>query len=391
MTWKLDTLAIHAGQPNDPLTGAVSFPIYQTSTFAQDEPGHSRGFDYARTDHPTRRALEENIAALEHAKHGLAFASGMAAINGVIATLEAGDHVVASKDLYGGAWRLFARLWSKFGVAFSFVDATDPDSVHRAIRDETKLLWLETPSNPLLNVCDLRACTAIARGAGVTTVADNTFATPVLQRPLDHGADVVVHSTTKYVNGHSDVVGGAVITSDSAIYERIKFFQNAIGAIPGPQDCFLTLRGTKTLTLRIARHCANAERLAHHLESHPLVRHVYYPGLASHPGHAVARRQMSAFGAIVSFEIDGDAEAVRRFARATRLWTLAESLGGPKSLFCHPATMTHASMDDDARRAAGIGPSLVRLSVGLEDPDDLIDDLDDALEAARVERARRSA
>lgn len=359
MSYRFDTLAIHAGQPNDDATGAVNVPIYQTSTYAQLEPGVHRGFGYSRTEHPTRRALEENLAALEGARYGLAFASGMAAIHNVLSLLHAGDHVVTTQDLYGGAWRIFVRFFSKFGVEFSFVDTTDPAAIERAIRPHTKLLWLETPSNPLLKITDIAKCAAIARTHGVKTVVDNTFATPVLQQPIAFGADIVVHSTTKYINGHSDCLGGCAITNDESIYNELKFFQNAVGAVPGPNDCYLILRGIKTLSLRVERQCQNAVAVADFLKGCDAVTRVYYPG----------------FGAVVSFETD-DALA---FAQSVKLWTLAESLGSVKSLFCHPATMTHASMDEDARKRAGIGEGLIRLSVGLEDVRDLIEDLEQAL------------
>jgi cystathionine beta-lyase/cystathionine gamma-synthase len=379
MSYRFDTLAIHAGQPDDEATGAVAFPIYQTSTFRQTEPGINKGFCYARTDHPTRRALEENLATLEGARYGVAFASGMAAIHGVLSLLKAGDHVVSTQDLYGGAWRIFTKFFAKFGVEFTFVDASDHANVAAAIRPETKLLWLETPSNPLLKIIDIATCAAIARRAGVRTVVDNTFATPLLQHPLALGADIVLHSTTKYINGHSDVLGGVVITNDEALAAELKFFQNAIGAVPGPQDCYLILRGTKTLGLRVQRHCDNAEIVAKWLRDQPAVTRVYWPGFADHEGHAVARRQMERFGAIISFDLDANVEATRAFTRKLSLWTLAESLGSVKSLFCHPATMTHASVEAEVRRRVGIGDGLIRLSVGLEDVRDLIDDLDRAL------------
>jgi cystathionine gamma-lyase len=387
MAYRFDTRAIHAGQPDDAATGAVTTPIYQTSTFRQTEPGVNNGFCYARTGHPTRTALEENLAALEGARHGLAFASGMAAIHAVLSLLRAGDHVVSTQDLYGGAWRIFTKVFARFGVEFTFVDATFPENIAAAIRPNTKLLWLETPSNPLLHVTDIVRCAAIARARRITTVVDNTFATPVLQQPLALGADLVVHSTTKYINGHSDVLGGAVLTNDDALYDEIKFLQNAIGAVPGPQDCFLILRGVKTLGLRMERHCSNAELVARWLIAHDRVRRVYYPGLVDQPSHAVARRQMTRFGAVVSFELDASLEETRSFTRRLHLWTLAESLGSVKSLFCHPATMTHASVEPEVRRNVGIGDSLIRLSVGLEDVRDLIDDLEQGLaRTARVER-----
>jgi cystathionine gamma-lyase len=372
MSYRFDTLAIHAGQPNDEATGAVTVPIYQTSTYQQLEPGVSRGYDYSRTDHPTRHALEQNLAALEGARFGLAFASGMAAIHNVLSLLRAGDHVVSTQDLYGGAWRIFVKFFAKFGVEFSFVDTGDLAAVQRAIRPQTKLLWLETPSNPLLKLTNIAACAAIARRHGIRTAVDNTFATPVLQNPIALGADIVVHSTTKYINGHSDCLGGAVITNDESLYTDLKFFQNAIGSVPGPHDCFLILRGIKTLSLRMERHCTNARKIVDYLQRHERVARVYYPG----------------FGAIVSFELDGEAGEAIEFARDLHLWTLAESLGSVKSLFCHPATMTHASMDADVRKSVGIGDGLIRLSVGLEDVLDLIDDLEQALAARSVACAR---
>jgi cystathionine beta-lyase/cystathionine gamma-synthase len=374
MSYRFDTLAIHAGQPDDDSTGAVTTPIYQTSTYRQVEPGITRGYGYSRTDHPTRRALEDNIAALEGAKHGLAFASGMAAIHGVLSILRAGDHVVSTRDLYGGAWRIFTKFFGKFGIHFSFIDPTDLRAVECAIAPETRLLWLETPSNPLLKVTDIAACTAIARRAGILTAVDSTFATPLLQQPIALGADIVVHSTTKYLNGHSDCIGGAVVTNDQALHTELKFFQNAIGAVPGPQDCFLILRGIKTLGLRVARHCDNAEQIAAWLRRHERVSQVFFPDT-----DAVAARQMARPGGIVSFELDAGLDATRDFAQRLELWTLAESLGSVRSLFCHPATMTHASMEADVRRKVGIGDGLIRLSVGLEDVRDLIEDLDQAL------------
>jgi cystathionine gamma-lyase len=371
--YRFDTLAIHAGQPNDEATGAVTVPIYQTSTFGQLEPGVHRGFGYARTEHPTRRALEECLASLEGARYGLAFASGMAAIHNVLSLLRSADHVVSTQDLYGGAWRIFTKYFAKFGIDFTFVDTSDLAAVETAIRPETKLLWLETPSNPLLKVTDIAACSAIARRAGIRTVVDNTFATPVLQQPIALGADIVLHSTTKYINGHSDALGGAVITDDEGLFNDLKFFQNAIGAVPGPQDCFLILRGVKTLGLRMARHCQNASEVLAYLRAQEQIARMHYPG----------------FGAIVSFELDADVAETIAFTKRLRLWTLAESLGSVKSLFCHPPTMTHASVEPEVRRKVGIADGLIRLSVGLEDVRDLIDDLDQAL--AEVVLPRRVA
>ncbi len=371
--YRFDTLAIHAGQPNDAATGAVTVPIYQTSTFGQLEPGVHRGFGYARTEHPTRRALEECLASLEGARYGLAFASGMAAIHNVLSLLRSGDHVVSTQDLYGGAWRIFTKYFAKFGIDFTFVDTIDLAAVEAAIRPETRLLWLETPSNPLLKVTDVAACSAIARRAGIRTVVDNTFATPVLQQPIALGADIVLHSTTKYINGHSDALGGAVITDDEGLFNDLKFLQNAIGAVPGPQDCFLILRGVKTLGLRIARHCQNAAGVVEYLRAQEQIARIHYPG----------------FGAIVSFELDADVAETIAFTKRLRLWTLAESLGSVKSLFCHPPTMTHASVEPEVRRKVGIADGLIRLSIGLEDVRDLIDDLDQAL--AEVAAPRRVA
>jgi cystathionine beta-lyase/cystathionine gamma-synthase len=373
------TDSIHAGQPNDPTTGAVSFPIYQTSTFEQNAPGVTKGYSYARTEHPTRQALERSIAALEGARHGVCLASGLAAVNTVLNLLSAGDHVVTCRDLYGGSYRLFTKVYQKFGVAFSFIDATDPAAIAAALRPNTKLLWLESPSNPLLLVTDLAAAAAVARKHGVLTVVDNTFATPYLQRPLALGADLVVHSTTKYLNGHSDVIGGAIVTNDDKLAEQLHFFQNAVGAIPGPQDCFLTLRGIKTLSLRMERHCANARRVAEFLRRHPKIEKVYFPGLAEHPGHAIARQQMKDFGGMVSCVLRTDEAGARRFAADLEIFTLAESLGTVKSLVAHPPSMTHASVEPEVRRQNGIPDGLIRLSIGCEDAEDLIRDLEQAL------------
>jgi len=374
--YHFDTRAIHAGHRDDE-TGAVCTPIYQTSTYRQIEPGVHRGYGYSRTEHPTRRALEENLASLEGARFGLAFATGMSAIHNVLSILRYGDHVVSTQDLYGGAWRIFTKYFAKFGVDFTFVDATDTASIEAAIRPSTKLLWLETPSNPLLKVTDIARCAAIARRHGIRTVVDNTFATPVLQQPISLGADIVIHSTTKYINGHSDALGGAVITDDETLWNDLKFFQNAVGAVPGPQDCFLILRGAKTLSLRVERHCTNAETVVAALRRHGRVKRVFYPD-----SDCVARRQMTRFGSVVSFELDGDIEAARAFSKRLKLWALAESLGSVRSLFCHPPTMTHASVEPEVRRQVGINDGLIRLSVGLEDVRDLIDDLDQALAVA---------
>lgn len=391
MSYRFDTLAIHAGQPNDALTGAVVTPIYQTTTYAQNELGGQPDWCYSRTGNPGRAALEASLAALEGARHGLAFASGLAAVNALLQTLSAGDHVVASQDLYGGCYRIFTKIFARFGVKFSLIDTTDVRNVARAITGATKLLWLETPSNPLLRLTDIEACCALARKRGVRSVVDNTFATPLHQQPLALGADIVLHSTTKYIGGHCDVLGGALITSDDDLHADLKFVQNATGAVPGPQDCFLLLRGIKTLSLRVERHAANAQRLAEHLAAHPDVTRVIYPGLPSHPQHDLAKRQATGFGAIVSVEFEGGVERIRSLVGRLRLWPLAESLGGVKSLLCHPATMTHAAVEPAERQRLGIGDGLVRLSVGIEDVRDLIEDLDAALERSAAGAGRGEA
>lgn len=382
--YEFATRAIHAGQPDDEGTGSVTTPIHQTSTYGQESPGVNKGYCYSRTGNPTRSALEANLAALEEAQYGLAFASGLAAINNVLNILRSGDHVVACRDLYGGSYRIFTKLYAKLGIDFTFVDPSRLEDIEAAFTDKTRLLWLETPSNPLLQIVDLAAAAALARRRGILTVVDNTFATPYLQRPLGLGADIVVHSTTKYLAGHNDVIGGAIVTDDAALHEELKFFQNAVGAVPGPQDCFLVLRGVKTLALRMERHCENAGRIADQLAKHAGVSRVYYPGLKSHQGHDIAARQMSGFGGIVSFELAGDGEAAVRFVSGVKLWTLAESLGSVKSLVCHPATMTHASVEPEVRKERGVLDSLVRLSVGIEDVRDLSKDLDQALAKALV-------
>jgi cystathionine gamma-lyase len=383
MDYEFATRAIHAGQPTDEQTGAVTFPIYQTSTYGQEMPGVNKGYVYARTGNPTRTALEECIASLEDAKSGFVFSSGMAAINNILNLLSSGDHVVTCQDLYGGAYRIFTKLYSKFGVKFTFVDATDLSAIEKAFTPQTKMLWLETPSNPLLRIIDLAAAAKLGKKRGAIVVADNTFASPYLQSPLKLGVDIVMHSTTKYINGHSDVLGGACVTNDPALAEQLKFYQNAVGAVPAPMDCFLNLRGIKTLPVRMDRHCENTRKIADFLKDHPKVARIYYPGLPSHPGHEIAKRQMRDFGAMVSFDIKADLEETRKFTSYVELWTLAESLGGVKSLLCHPPTMTHAAVDPAMRRQVGIGDSLIRLSIGLEDARDLIKDLDQALSKVR--------
>ncbi|MHC4606725.1 MAG: cystathionine gamma-synthase [Planctomycetota bacterium] len=382
--YAFDTLAIHAGQPNDERIGAVSFPIYQTSTFWQVEPGVSRGFQYGRTENPTRRALQECIAALEGGRFGIAFASGMSAVNTCLNLLKPGDHIVTCRELYGGSYRIFTKLYQRFGVKFSFVDATKLEEIEKAVRFDTRLLWLETPSNPLLRVVDLAAAARIVKGRGIKVVVDNTFASPYLQRPLDLGVDVVLHSTTKYLNGHADVIGGALVVNDEQLNEDLCFYQNTVGAVPAPQDCFLTLRGIKTLGVRMERHCANARRIVQFLKEHPKVERVYYPGLPDHPGNEIAKRQMRDFGAMVSFELKAGVGEAKKFAVRTKLFTLAESLGAVKSLLCHPPTMTHASVEPEVRRQQGIPDGLIRLSVGIEDVRDLVHDLEQALEKVEI-------
>jgi cystathionine gamma-lyase len=377
------TRAIHAGVEPDPATGAIMTPVYLTSTYAQSAPGQHKGYEYSRSDHPTRAALEHNLAALEGVEYGLAFASGLAAESAVLHLLQSGDHVAATRDLYGGTYRLFERVWAKYGVEFSYADGEDIDALRRAFRPNTKLLWIETPSNPLLSIVDLRAACELAHAHGALAVVDNTFATPYLQQPFEFGADIVVHSTTKYLGGHSDVVGGALCVRERALYEQLKFYQNAVGAVPGPLDCFLVLRGIKTLALRMRQHCENARRIAEYLAQHPEVKQVRYPGLPTHPGHALARQQMRDFGGIVTMELHGGAARAMRFLSSTRLFTLAESLGGVESLMCHPATMTHASIPPEERARIGITDALVRLSVGVEDGEDLLEDLAQAIEKSR--------
>lgn len=374
-----ETLAIHAGQPHDPATGAVMTPIYQTSTYVQDAVGAHKGYEYARTGNPTRTALERCLAALENAAHGLCFSSGMAAIDTLLRLIKPGQHVLAGNDVYGGTYRLFTRVLRDYGLQFDFVDTSDLDKIRAAIKPNTRLIWVETPTNPLLKIADLAAIAEIAHRAGAQLAVDNTFASPYLQQPIGLGADFVIHSTTKYLGGHSDVVGGAILTNDEAAYEQLKFLQNAIGAVPGPMDCFLTLRGLKTLPLRMERHSANAQQIAHFLADHPGVKKVLYPGLTDHPGYAVARRQMRLPGGMISFLPVGDAANARRIVEKTRLFALAESLGGVESLIELPAPMTHASV---AGSPLEVDPTLIRLSVGIENVNDLIEDLQQALAVA---------
>ncbi|HXT35543.1 MAG TPA: cystathionine gamma-synthase [Chloroflexota bacterium] len=374
------TRAIHVGQPPDPATGAVITPIYQTSTFAQEAPGKHKGYEYSRSGNPTRAALEECLASLEGGRHGLAFASGLGAETTILHTLRSGDHVVAMDDLYGGTFRLFERVFRPLGITFSYVDARDQAALQSALTPATRLVWLESPTNPLLKVVDIKAVAALAHQAGAKVVVDNTFLSPYLQQPLVLGADVVVHSATKYLGGHSDVVGGAIILQDDELAAQLRFLQNATGPVPGPMDCFLILRGIKTLAVRMEAHERNAGLVARMLAEHPSVERVYYPGLPTHPDHEVASRQQRGFGGMVTFVVGSSLERATAVLRRLRLFTLAESLGGVESLAEHPASMTHASIPPDRRAELGVSEGLIRLSVGIEDGDDLLADLRQALE-----------
>jgi len=379
---RIETLVIHGGQHPEPITGAVMPPISQSSTYVQKSPGEHTGFEYSRTHNPTRYALERAMAAVEGGTYGLAFASGCAATMTVIQMLNAGDHVIAGDDIYGGTFRQFDKVMSRRGQVFSFVDPTDPAHVAAAIRPETKLCWLETPTNPMLKLGDIQAIADICHRQGVLLAVDNTFMSPVLQQPLSLGADLVVHSTTKYIGGHSDVVGGVVVTENQDIHDQLAFLQNSCGAVPGPQDCYYTLRGLKTLALRMERHEQNATRVADFLVAHKKVSKVIYPGLTSHPQHALAKRQMKGFGGMLSFYLDGDLGMASRFLSALRVFTLAESLGGVESLIEHPAIMTHASVPKENRDKLGIHDGFIRVSVGVEHIDDLLGDLTQALDKA---------
>jgi cystathionine gamma-synthase len=372
--YHFDTLAIHAGQEPDPTTGAIMTPIYQTSTYVQSAPAEHKGYEYSRTDNPTRAALENLVAAIEGGRYGLAFASGMAAIDTLLRRFNPGDHILVGSDVYGGTYRLFERVYARYGLRFSWVDLADLDAVRAAFTPQTRLLWLETPTNPLMSIADIAALAELAP-EGVLVGVDNTFASPALQQPLRLGAHVVMHSSTKYLGGHSDVVGGALATNDESLYHELKFLQNAVGAVPAPMDCFLTLRGIKTLHVRMERHSANARLIAAFLADHPAVKTVLYPGLESHPGHETAKRQMRGFGGMISIILDSP-DAARRMVSRTKLFALAESLGGVESLIEHPYSMTHAST---AASPIAVPPALVRLSVGIEHVDDLIEDLRQAL------------
>jgi cystathionine beta-lyase/cystathionine gamma-synthase len=380
----LDTLCIHAGQEPDKASGAVMTPIVLATTFAQDGPGVHKGYDYSRAGNPTRDALEGCLAALEGAKHAVAFGSGCAATTAVLMTLKSGDHVLSGDDLYGGTFRIFDKVMKPFGLDATFIDMSDPAKVAAAIRPNTKLLWLETPSNPMLKIFDIARISEVAKKAGIPVLVDNTFATPMLQRPLDLGADLVLHSATKYLNGHSDVIAGAVITRDEAMAERLHFLQKAVGGVPSPFDCYMLLRGLKTLAVRMRQHVASAIVLAEWLAGHEQVARVYYPGHESHPGYEVAQKQMRGPGGMISFDLRGGLAQSAAFLKALRVFVCAESLGGVESLAEHPAIMTHASVPEAARRALGIGDGLVRLSVGIEGVDDLRADLERGFAAART-------
>lgn len=377
---KFGTKAIHAGVYPDPTTGAIMTPIYQTSTYVQRSPGDHKGFEYSRTHNPTRSQLQDALAALDNGKHGLCFATGMAAIDCIVKLLQPGDEVISTNDLYGGSYRLFTKVYQQYGIKFHFVPMHDMTAVEAAVTERTKLIWVETPTNPLLNVIDIAAASAVAKKAGALLVVDNTFATPYLQTPLELGADMVMYSLTKYMGGHSDTVMGAVVVNDDELHQRLSFYQNACGGTPGPQDCFLVLRGLKTLHVRMQRHCENGRKVAEFLKAHPKVHKVYWPGFEDHANHAVAAKQMRDFGGMISFVLKGDRqEDAVACLEKFQLFSLAESLGGVESLSGHPATMTHASIPAEERRKAGLSDSLIRLSVGIEDADDLLADLQQAI------------
>lgn len=377
---KFGTKAIHAGVTPDPSTGAIMTPIFQTSTYVQEAPGVHKGYEYARTQNPTRDALQANLAALENGKYGLCYASGLAATDNVMKLLQPGDEVICTNDLYGGTYRIFTKVFAKYGIKFQFIPLENAENLKSYITPNTKMIWIETPTNPLLNIVDIAAVSEIAKANNILTVVDNTFATPYLQTPLDLGADIIVHSVTKYLGGHSDVVMGAVITSNDKVYEELKFLQNACGAIPGPQDCFLVLRGIKTLHLRMERHCQNGEKIANYLKNHPKVDEVFWPGFTTHKNHEVAKKQMKGFGGMISFSLKGDKiEDALATLKNFKLFCLAESLGGVESLCGHPSSMTHASIPKEERLKAGLKDTLIRLSVGVEDAEDLIADLEQAI------------
>ncbi|MEC9231679.1 MAG: cystathionine gamma-synthase [Bacteroidota bacterium] len=376
---KFNTKVIHAGIHPDPATGAIMTPIYQTSTYVQEEIGVHKGFEYSRTGNPTRAALESNLAALESGKYGACFGSGLAAIDCVIKMLNPGDEVISTNDLYGGSYRIFKTIFEKYGINFHFVDMVDVQNISNEINDKTKLIWIETPTNPMMNIIDVKSIVEIAKTKRIKVAVDNTFATPYLQRPLELGADIVMHSVTKYLGGHSDVVMGALVTNDESIAEEMYRIQNSSGAVCGPMDSFLVLRGVKTLHLRVQRHCENGEKVAHFLHNNPQVDQVYWPGFTTHPNHEVAKEQMNGFGGMISFTLVGDSlDKAKSIVSKTKLFTLAESLGGVESLIGHPSTMTHASIPREERMKSGVLDSLIRLSVGIEDASDLIEDLENA-------------
>ena len=377
---KLSTKLIHGGIEPDPSTGAIMTPIFQTSTYVQEAPGKNKGYEYARSQNPTRKVLEEALAISENAKFGLCFSSGVAATDAVVKLLQPGDEVIAGNDMYGGTYRLFTKIFSKFGIKFHYVDMLDAGAINGYINDKTKLIWIETPTNPLMNIVDIRAVTNIVKGKEILVCVDNTFASPYLQNPLDLGADLVMHSATKYLGGHSDVIHGCLMMNDPALREQLYFIQKSCGAVPGPQDCFLVLRGLKTLHLRMERHCSNGEKTAHFLRSHPKVSKVYWCGFEDHPGYAIAKKQMRGFGGMMSFTFKEDSvETATKFLSSTKIFALAESLGGVESLVNHPASMTHASIPREERIKNGLTDSLIRLSVGVEDIDDLLEDLSQAI------------
>jgi cystathionine beta-lyase/cystathionine gamma-synthase len=377
---KLATKLIRAGAEPDPSTGAIMTPIFQTSTYVQEAPGKNKGFEYARSQNPTRKALEEAFAVIENGKFGLAFSSGVAATDAVIKLLSPGDEVIAGNDMYGGTWRLFTKVFEKFGIKFHYIDMHNADNIKKYINSNTKLIWLETPTNPLMNICDIAAISAIAKEHHILSCVDNTFASPYLQNPLDLGADMVMHSVTKYLGGHSDVIQGCLVMNDAELREKLYFLQKSCGAVPGPMDCFLVLRGIKTLHVRMQRHCENGEKISHWLRNHSKIGKVYWPGFEDHPGYIIAKKQMRGFGGMLSFTLKDDSiENAMRALSSTKLFSLAESLGGVESLINHPASMTHASIPREERIKNGLTDSLIRLSVGIEDADDLIEDLKQAI------------
>ncbi|TSA51514.1 MAG: cystathionine gamma-synthase [Sphingobacteriales bacterium] len=377
---KFGTKVLHAGIEPDPTTGAIMTPIYQTSTYVQEAPGKHKGYEYARTQNPTRNVLQNNLAALENGKFGLCYSSGLGATDAVMKLLSPGDEVICTNDLYGGSYRIFTKVFEKYGIKFHFTAMDEIKKIEELITSKTTLVWIETPTNPLLNIIDISAVAKLCKEKNVQLCVDNTFASPFLQNPLDLGADLVLHSVTKYISGHSDVVMGAVITNDATLHEWLKFYQNACGAVPGPQDCFLVLRGVKTLHLRMERHCSNAKQIVNYLSNHSKVEKIFYPGLPSHPNHEVAKKQMRDFGGMLSFTLKGNKmEDAMKILSGTKLFSLAESLGGVESLIGHPATMTHASIPKEEREKSGLVDTLIRLSVGVEDVEDLIADLEQAL------------